>query len=44
MHIEGHSSEQIATTLGITAGNARVKTNRTKFKLQKIIEAQNNEF
>lgn len=43
LYIEGHNSEKIAATLGISPGNARVKTNRTKYKLQKIIEAYNNE-
>ncbi|MCX7546186.1 RNA polymerase sigma factor [Marinicella gelatinilytica] len=43
LYIEGLSGEDIAATLGISANNVRVKTNRTKTKLQNIIEAQNNE-
>ncbi len=43
LYIEGLSGDEIAETLGISANNVRVKTNRTKAKLQNIIEAQNNE-
>lgn len=43
LYIEGLSGDEIAETLGISSNNVRVKTNRTKTKLQNIIEAQNNE-
>jgi RNA polymerase sigma-70 factor (ECF subfamily) len=43
LYIEGLSGDEIADTLGISANNVRVKTNRTKAKLQNLIEAQNNE-
>lgn len=43
LYLEGQSSEQMGETLGISAINARVKLFRTKTKIQKIIEDQNNE-
>ena len=38
--IEGFSGKEIAENLGISEVNVRVKTNRTKIKLQKIIKDQ----
>lgn len=37
LYLEGFSHRDIATQLGITEGNARVKLNRIKDKLQEII-------
>lgn len=37
LYLEGMSHKEIATQLGITEGNARVKLNRIKDKLQEII-------
>ncbi|WP_416443435.1 RNA polymerase sigma factor [Leeuwenhoekiella sp. A16] len=42
--IEGFSGKEIAENLGISEINVRVKTNRTKLKLQKIIKKQGYEF
>lgn len=42
--IEGLSGEEIASNLGMTAGNVRVKLNRTKKKLEEIIKNQGYEF
>ncbi|MFK7951689.1 MAG: RNA polymerase sigma factor [Ekhidna sp.] len=42
--IEGFSGDEIASNLGMTAGNVRVKLNRTKKKLEKIIKDQGYEF
>jgi RNA polymerase sigma factor (sigma-70 family) len=44
LYIDGYSSDQMASALGITASNVRVKVNRIKNKLKNIIEANNNEF
>jgi len=44
MYIEGLAHQEIADNLGISHGNARVKLNRTKKKLQAIIKAQGYEF
>jgi RNA polymerase sigma-70 factor (ECF subfamily) len=44
MYIDGLAHQEIADNLGISAGNARVKLNRTKKKLQAIIKAQGYEF
>lgn len=42
--IEGFSGKEIASNLGISEANVRVKTNRTKVKLQEIIKRQGYEF
>lgn len=42
--IEGLSGKEIAENLGISEVNVRVKTNRTKIKLQEIIKTQGYEF
>lgn len=42
--MEGLSHKDIGTQLGISEGNARVKLNRTKEKLQKIIKSLGYEF
>lgn len=42
--IEGFSGKEIAENLGLTEVNVRVKTNRTKIKLQEIIKNQGYEF
>ncbi len=42
--IEGLSGKEIAENLGLSEVNVRVKTNRTKNKLQKIIKRQGYEF
>lgn len=42
--IEGFSGKEIAENLGISEVNVRVKTNRTKSKLQEIIKTQGYEF
>jgi len=44
LFIEGNSHRQIGENLGITEVNARVKLNRTKSKLQKIIKSHGYEF
>ena len=44
LFIEGYSGKEIAKNLGITEANVRVKTNRTKKKLQEIIKKQGYEF
>ena len=42
--IEGFSGKEIAENLGLSEVNIRVKTNRTKIKLQEIIKNQGYEF
>jgi len=42
--IEGLSGKEIAENLGLSEVNVRLKTNRTKNKLQKIIKRQGYEF
>jgi len=42
--IEGLSGKEIAENLGLSEVNVRVKTNRTKNKLQEIIKRQGYEF
>lgn len=44
LFLEGHSHREIATNLGISEVNARVKLSRTKEKLQKIIKTYGYEF
>ncbi len=44
LFLEGQSHKDIADNLGITEGNARVKLNRTKEKLQTLIKQQGYEF
>ena len=44
LFLEGQSHKEIGSNLGITEGNARVKLNRTKDKLQEIIKKQGYEF
>lgn len=44
LFLEGQSHRQIGVQLGISEGNARVKLNRTKDKLQDIIKKQGYEF
>lgn len=44
LFLEGQSHNEIASNLGITAVNARVKLNRTKDKLQSIIKKYGYEF
>ena len=41
--VEGFSGKEIAQNLGMSEGNVRVKTKRTKDKLQDIIKAQGYE-
>ena len=43
-YIEGLSGKEIAENLGLSEVNVRVKTNRTKSKLQEIIKRQGYEF
>ncbi|GLR16092.1 DNA-directed RNA polymerase sigma-70 factor [Portibacter lacus] len=43
-YLDGLSGEEIAANLGISPGNVRVKTNRTKQKLQDIIKENKYEF
>ena len=43
-YIEGFSGKEIAENLGLSEVNVRVKTNRTKIKLQEIIKKQGYEF
>lgn len=44
LFMEGQSHKEIGKNLGITEGNARVKLNRTKDKLQNIIKTYGYEF
>lgn len=44
LYLEGFSHQDIGRNLGISEGNARVKLNRTKSKLQVIIKDQGYEF
>lgn len=44
LYLEGMSHQDIASNLGITEVNARVKLNRTKNKLQQIIKNYGYEF
>lgn len=44
LYLEGFSHQDIGRNLGISEGNARVKLNRTKSKLQEIIKDQGYEF
>ena len=44
LFLEGQSHKEIGQNLGITEGNARVKLNRTKEKLQNIIKTYGYEF
>ncbi|MCA4791904.1 sigma-70 family RNA polymerase sigma factor [Myroides odoratimimus] len=44
LYLEGFSHQDIGRNLGISEGNARVKLNRTKSKLQEIIKNQGYEF
>jgi RNA polymerase sigma-70 factor (ECF subfamily) len=44
LYLEGFSHQEIGINLGISEGNARVKLNRTKNKLQEIIKSQGYEF
>lgn len=44
LFLEGQSHKEIGQNLGITEGNARVKLNRTKDKLQTIIKNYGYEF
>jgi RNA polymerase sigma factor (sigma-70 family) len=44
LFIEGQSHKEIGESLGLTEGNARVKLNRTKKKIQQIIKDQGYEF
>ena len=44
LFLEGQSHKEIGQNLGITEGNARVKLNRTKDKLQNIIKTYGYEF
>ena len=44
LFLEGQSHKEIGQNLGITEGNARVKLNRTKEKLQIIIKKYGYEF
>ncbi|NOQ75891.1 MAG: sigma-70 family RNA polymerase sigma factor [Crocinitomix sp.] len=44
LFIEGQSHKEIGENLGLTEGNARVKLNRTKKKIQQIIKDQGYEF
>lgn len=44
LFLEGQSHKEIGKNLGLTEVNARVKLNRTKEKLQKIIQANGYEF
>lgn len=40
LFIDGYSGKEIASNLGLSESNARVKLNRTKIKLQEIIKTQ----
>ncbi len=44
LYLEGFSHQEIGHNLGISEGNARVKLNRTKNKLQEIIKKNGYEF
>lgn len=44
LYLEGFSHKEIGSNLGISEGNARVKLNRTKNKLQEIIKSNGYEF
>lgn len=44
LFLEGQIHREIGVSLGITEGNARVKLNRTKDKLQTIIKKYTHEF
>lgn len=44
LYLEGKSHKEIGSDLGISEGNARVKLNRTKDKLQQIIKDNGYEF
>ena len=44
LYLEGFSHQEIGSNLGISEGNARVKLNRTKNKLQEIIKNHGYEF
>lgn len=44
LFLEGQSHKEIGANLGITEGNARVKLNRTKEKIQIIIKKYGYEF
>lgn len=44
LYLEGQNHKEIATNLGISEGNARVKLNRTKEKIQVIIKTYGYEF
>lgn len=44
LFLEGQSHKEIGSNLGIAEGNARVKLNRTKDKLQTIIKSYGYEF
>lgn len=44
LYLEGFSHQEIGENLGISEGNARVKLNRTKNKLQEIIKEKGYEF
>jgi len=44
LFLEGLSHKEIGNNLGISEGNARVKLNRTKDKLQQIIKRNGYEF
>ena len=44
LYLEGKSHKEIGDDLGISEGNARVKLNRTKDKLQQIIKENGYEF
>ena len=44
LYLEGFSHSEIGDNLGISEGNARVKLNRTKNKLQEIIKVNGYEF
>jgi RNA polymerase sigma-70 factor (ECF subfamily) len=42
--MEGMSHKDIGSNLGLSEGNARVKLNRTKEKIQQIIKKSGYEF
>jgi RNA polymerase sigma factor (sigma-70 family) len=44
LFIEGYSHNDIAKQLGLSCGNTRVKLNRTKQKIKKLIKTQGYEF
>jgi len=44
LFIEGLPHKEIGANLGLSEGNTRVKLNRTKNKLQKIIKKSGYEF